>query len=85
MGGVRGIGVGGEKSKEGVVRFSTVVEEYERKKEEKRRKTFERVRQQGLLRDFPNLKIGVLLPNPEPEEENPRCVVAHEWTVIVAP
>ena len=72
-----------DKSEVGVVWFSSVVE-YERKREE-RQKAFERVRQQGLLRDFPNLKRGGLLPNPEPEEEKPRRLVAHEWTVIVAP
>ena len=74
-----------DKSEEGVVRFSTVVEEYERKKREERRKAFERVRTQGLLKDSPNLKVGGLLPNPEPEAERRRRVVTHEWTVIAAP
>ena len=46
-----------DKSEEGVVWFSTVVEEYERKKRKERKQAFERVRTQGLIKDFPNLKV----------------------------
>ena len=74
-----------DKSEKGVVWFSTVMEEYERKKREESWKAFERVRNQGLLRDFPNLKVGGLLPDPEHETEKPKRMVTHEWTVIVAP
>ena len=70
------------KDKEGVVWFSSVVEAYERKKREERRRAFERVRTQGLIRDFPNLKVGGLLPNPPAIKETYPYV--KEWNVIVA-
>ena len=49
-------------SEEGVHWFSSVLGDYERKREEVRRREVEYVRTQGLLRDFPHLKVGGLLP-----------------------
>ena len=75
---------GGYKNEEGVVWFSSVVESYERKKREERRRAFERVRTQGLLRDFPHLKEGGLLPNPPSVTESTLRKLIREWNVIVA-
>ncbi|XP_078250293.1 RIB43A-like with coiled-coils protein 2 isoform X3 [Pogona vitticeps] len=72
-----------DKSEEGVVWFDTVVERYERRKKEERRRAFEKVRDQGLLKDFPNLRIGGLLPNPAAGEGELKRMVAQEWSVIV--
>nr|XP_020659657.1 RIB43A-like with coiled-coils protein 2 isoform X1 [Pogona vitticeps] len=72
-----------DKSEEGVVWFDTVVERYERRKKEERRRAFEKVRDQGLLKDFPHLRIGGLLPNPAAGEGELKRMVAQEWSVIV--
>ena len=78
--------VGGkEKEREDVVWFSAVVEEYERKKKDEKRQAFEKVRTQGLLRDFPNLRVGGLLPDPAPHQYSPAPIPTHEWKVTVAP
>ncbi|XP_078243318.1 uncharacterized protein LOC140703916 [Pogona vitticeps] len=81
---------GGYKDEEGVVWFSAVVEEYERKRREEKRQAFEKVRTQevrtqGLIRDFPNLRVGGLLPNPSTQRNPSVNVPAKEWKVIVAP
>ena len=73
------------KDEEGVVWCSSVVREYERKKREERRRPFEKVRDQGLLKDFPNLKVGGLLPNPPIPPDIPKSVAAREWNMIVTP
>ena len=61
------------------------MEDYERKRQEERKKVFERIHTQNLIRDFPNLKAGGLLLDPEVEKERPSGYVTKERTVIVAP
>ena len=73
------------KDEEGVVWFSSVVKAYEEKKKEERHKAFGKVRFQGLVREFPNLKVGGLLPNPPDPRERPQRITVREWDVIVAP
>ena len=72
-------------NEEGVRWFSSVVEEYEKKKQEERIRVFERVRTQSLMKDFLNLKVGGLLPDPEIAKEKASWYMTKEWTVIVAP
>ena len=72
-------------NKEGVCWFSSVLADYERKRAETQRKEIERIRTQGLVRDFPNLKVGGLLPEPTPWGTRPTQYMMKEWTVIVAP
>ena len=71
-------------NEEGVRWFSSVVADYERKSTEAGRREIENIRTQGLLRDFPNLKVGGLLPQPKSGETKPTQFMTKEWTVIVA-
>ena len=50
-------------NEEGVRWFSSVVADYERKRQEERKKVFEKIQTQSLVRDFPNLQVGGLLPD----------------------
>ena len=38
-----------------------------------------------MVRDFPNLKVGGLLPNPPDPKGIPQRITVREWDVIVAP
>ena len=55
------------------------------KKEIERLREYERVKTQELLRDFPNLKLGGLLPNPVPQEGKELKYKTLEWSVVVSP
>ena len=50
-----------------------------------RRKEAEFLKTQELLRDFPNLKVGELLPDPDPKGRSLAQFLTQEWTVIMAP
>ena len=45
----------------------------------------ERVKTQELLRDFPNLKLGGLLPDPVPKESGEMKYEPLKWSVVVFP
>ena len=38
-----------------------------------------------LLKDFPNLRVGGLVPDPEPKREGETVYEMQEWTIIVFP
>ena len=40
---------------------------------------------QDLLKDFPNLKVGGLLPDPGPKAEGESVIETQEWTYIMFP
>ena len=56
-----------------------------KRKEESDRQKIEYEKTHRLLRDFPNLKVGGLLPDPEPKREGETVYETQEWTVIVFP
>ena len=45
----------------------------------------EYVKTQGLLRDFPSLKLGGLLPEPKLKGDKLAQFLTQEWTMIMAP
>ena len=71
-------------NEEAVRWFSSMVADYKRKRAETRRKEFERIRTQGLIKDFPNSKVGRLLLEPTPGEPKLTRHMTREWPVIVA-
>ena len=46
---------------------------------------YERVKTQELLRDFPHLSIGGLLPDPISKEREEVNIEPLEWSVVVFP
>ena len=72
-------------SEDGVRWFSSVLEEHEKRREEARKREVEYVKTQGLLRDFPSLKVGGLLPKLNLKGGKPAQLLTQEWNMIVAP
>ena len=62
------------------VRFFRVPRQIMRDKGEKE---FKKVH--NLLQDFPNLKVGGLLPDPTPKKDGVIVTETTEWTVVVFP
>ena len=50
-----------------------------------RLREYERVKMQELLRDFPHLRVGGLLPDPVPQEKEELCIQPLEWSAVVFP